>query len=264
MEIEIKKIYRKAGKHMAKKQTAGRDRLGELAPKFAELNDDVLFGEVWSREKELSPRDRSMITIAALFSAGLYPQLKSHLILGKEHGITKAEAVEIVTQLAFYCGWPKAWSTFPLIQEVFGDDQPSDLPQGVPSNLLFPVGQPNDAFAQYFVGQSYLAPLTLEQVPSFNVTFEPGCRNNWHIHHADEGGGQLLICVYGRGWYQEWGQEPRELHPGDVVNIPPNVKHWHGAANDSWFQHVAQEISGVNAKTEWREAVSDEDYNKLK
>lgn len=107
---------------MAKKQTAGRDRLGTLAPKFAELNDDILFGEVWSREAELSARDRSMVTIAALFSAGLYPQLKSHLSLGKEHGITKQEAVEIVTQLAFYSGWPKAWSTFPLIQEVYGDE----------------------------------------------------------------------------------------------------------------------------------------------
>ena len=106
---------------MAKKQTAGRDRLGELAPKFAELNADVLFGEVWSREEQLSARDRSMITIAALFSAGLYPQLKSHLALGKEHGITKEEAVEIVTQLAFYCGWPKAWSTFPMIQEIYGE-----------------------------------------------------------------------------------------------------------------------------------------------
>ena len=108
---------------MAKKQTAGRDRLGTLAPKFAELNDDVLFGEVWSREKELSPRDRSMVTIAALFSAGLYPQLKSHLALGKEHGITTEEAVEIVTQLAFYCGWPKAWSTFPMIAESYGEDK---------------------------------------------------------------------------------------------------------------------------------------------
>ncbi len=108
---------------MAKKQTAGRQHLGKIAPKFAQLNDDVLFGEVWSREKELSARDRSMITIAALFSAGLYPQLKSHLALGKEHGITKEEAVEIVTQLAFYCGWPKAWSTFPLIQEVYEDDE---------------------------------------------------------------------------------------------------------------------------------------------
>ena len=112
---------------MAKKQTAGRDILGKLAPKFAELNDDVLFGEVWSREQELSPRDRSLITIAALFSAGLYPQLKSHLTLGKENGITKQEAVETITQLAFYCGWPKAWSTFPLIQEVYGDgDDSSD------------------------------------------------------------------------------------------------------------------------------------------
>ena len=108
---------------MAEKQTAGRDHLGKLAPKFAELNDDVLFGEVWSREAELSPRDRSMITIAALFSAGLYPQLKSHLALGKAHGITKEEAVEIVTQLAFYCGWPKAWSTFPLIAEVWPEEE---------------------------------------------------------------------------------------------------------------------------------------------
>lgn len=107
---------------MAEKQTAGRDRLGKLAPEFAHLNDDVLFGEVWSREDELSLRDRSMITIAALFSAGLYPQLKAHLELGKQHGITKQEAVEIVTQLAFYCGWPKAWSTFPMIEEVWGKD----------------------------------------------------------------------------------------------------------------------------------------------
>lgn len=103
------------------KQTAGRDNLGGLAPKFAELNDDVLFGEVWSREDELSARDRSLVTIAALFSAGLYPQLKAHLALGKAHGITKEEAVEVITQLAFYCGWPKAWSTFPMIAEVWGE-----------------------------------------------------------------------------------------------------------------------------------------------
>lgn len=108
---------------MAKKQTAGRQYLGDLAPKFAELNDDVLFGEVWSREEQLSARDRSLITIAALFSAGLYPQLKAHLAAGKENGITKEEAVEVVTQLAFYCGWPKAWSTFPLIREVYGEEK---------------------------------------------------------------------------------------------------------------------------------------------
>ena len=191
-----------------------------------------------------------------------YPQLKSHLVLGKEHGITKQEVVEIVTQLAFYCGWPKAWSTFPMIQEVYGDDE--DELDGVPSNLsVFPVGQTNDAFSQYFTGQSYLAPLSLEQVPTFNVTFEPGCRNNWHIHHAEKGGGQMLICVSGRGWYQEWGQEARELCPGDVVNIPAGVKHWHGATCDSWFQHLAIEVPGEEGKTEWCEPVDDDTYGKL-
>ena len=244
---------------MAEKQTAGRNRLGEFAPKFAELNDDVLFGEVWSREDQLSLRDRSMITIAALFSAGLYPQLKSHLNLGKTHGITKQEAVEIVTQLAFYCGWPKAWSTFPLIREVYGEDDGVD-----PDRLsCFPLGEKNDAFAQYFIGQSYLATLSTQQVPVFNVTFEPGCRNNWHIHHAASGGGQMLVCVSGWGWYQEWGQAPRELRPGDVVNIPAGMKHWHGAAKDSWFQHLAIEVPGEGGRTEWCEAVDDEQYEAL-
>ena len=108
---------------MAEKQTAGRDRLGDLAPQLAALNDDVLFGEIWAREQQLSARDRSMITIAALFSAGLFPQLRSHLELGKAHGITKEEAVEVVTQLAFYCGWPKAWSTFPMIAEIWDSEE---------------------------------------------------------------------------------------------------------------------------------------------
>lgn len=247
---------------MAEKQTAGRNLLGDLAPEFAELNDDVLFGQVWSREEQLSLRDRSMITIAALFSAGLYPQLKSHLEIGKAHGITKQEAVEIVTQLAFYCGWPKAWSTFPLIREVYGDETGEGIP---PEGLsVFPVGEKNDAFAQYFVGQSYLAPLSTQQMRVSNVTFEPGCRNNWHIHHAASGGGQLLICVSGRGWYQEWEQEARELHPGDVVNIPAGVKHWHGAAKDAWFQHLAIEVPGEEGRTEWCEPVADGAYNILK
>ena len=247
---------------MTKKQTAGRDNLGKLAPKFAELNDDVLFGEVWSREKELSPRDRSMITIAALFSAGLYPQLKAHLSIGREHGVTKQEAVELVTQLAFYCGWPKAWSTFPLIQEVYGEEE-NEL-DGVPSNLsAFPVGQKNNAFAQYFIGQSYLAPLSTQQVPVFNVTFEPGCRNNWHIHHADKGGGQILVCVAGRGYYQEEGKPAVELTPGSVVNIPTGVKHWHGAAPDSWFSHLAIEVPGENSENVWLEPVADDDYAAL-
>ena len=127
------------------------------------------------------------------------------------------------------------------------------------NSIFFPVGEANP-YGEFFVGQSYLAPLSLEQVPVFNVTFEPGCRNNWHIHHADRGGGQMLICVGGRGYYQEWGKEAVEMTPGTVINIPVGVKHWHGAASDSWFSHLALEIPGENGSNEWLEPVSDEDY----
>lgn len=129
---------------------------------------------------------------------------------------------------------------------------------------IFPAGEKNEAFAPYFVGQSYLKMLTTEGVAIGNVTFEPGCRNNWHIHHAQTGGGQILLCTGGRGYYQEWGQAVRELHPGDVVVIPPEVKHWHGAAPDSWFAHLAVEVPGEKASNEWLEAVSDEVYQTLK
>ena len=105
--------------------------------------------------------------------------------------------------------------------------------------------------------------MSTSQVPVYNVTFEPACHNNWHIHHAKHGGGQMLICVAGRGWYQEYGKEPRELHPGDVVNIPAEVKHWHGAAKDTWFQHLAVEVPGEETGTEWCEPVGDEEYNIL-
>ena len=129
---------------------------------------------------------------------------------------------------------------------------------------VFPRGEENTAYSKYFVGQSYLNMLSVEQVVIGNVTFEPGCRNNWHIHHAKSGGGQILLCTAGRGYYQEWGKEPRELTPGDVVNIPAEVKHWHGAAPDSWFSHVAVEVPGTETKNEWCEPVSDEDYSRLK
>ena len=129
---------------------------------------------------------------------------------------------------------------------------------------LFPQGGPNTVAGQYFSGASYLCPLSDMGVSVSNVTFEPGCRNNWHIHHATQGGGQMLICVAGRGYYQEWGKESQELHPGDVVNIPTGVKHWHGAAPDSWFSHLALEVPGENSSNEWLEAVSDEEYSKLK
>ena len=129
--------------------------------------------------------------------------------------------------------------------------------------IIFPIGIPNDAYAEYFSGQSYLAALSSEQVNIFNVTFEPRCRNNWHIHHASGGGGQLLICVGGRGYYQEWGEEPILMQPGDVVNIKPEVKHWHGAAPYSWFSHLAVEVPGENLSNEWLEAVPEDSYDKL-
>ncbi len=126
---------------------------------------------------------------------------------------------------------------------------------------VFAVGEPNVAYAKYFKGQSYLNMLSKEQVGIANVTFEPKCRNNWHIHHK---GGQILIVVDGRGYYQEWGKPAQELHPGDVVNIPAETKHWHGAAKDSWFSHLAIEVPSEGGSTEWLEEVSDEEYNKLK
>ena len=129
---------------------------------------------------------------------------------------------------------------------------------------VFPIGEKNDAYAQYFDGQSYLNMLSLEQVVVGNVTFEPGCRNHWHIHHAQSGGGQMLLVTAGRGWYQEWGEEARELHPGDAVNIPANVKHWHGAAGNAWFQHLAIEVPGEGTSTEWLEPVSPDEYAKLR
>lgn len=129
---------------------------------------------------------------------------------------------------------------------------------------VFPKGKPNDAYAQYFIGQSYLNMLSTDQVAIGNVTFEAGCRNNWHIHQADKGGGQILLVTAGKGYYQEWGKEARELHPGDVVNIPAGVKHWHGAAPDSCFQHLAVEVPAENGSTQWLEPVSDEEYNSLK
>lgn len=130
--------------------------------------------------------------------------------------------------------------------------------------LIFPMGGENTAYADYFVGKSYLDMLSTQQVVIGNVTFEPGCRNNWHIHHAKKGGGQILLVTAGRGYYQEWGKEPRELHPGDVVNISPEVKHWHGAAPDCWFSHIAIEVPGEETSNQWCEPVSDEEYDKLK
>ena len=132
-------------------------------------------------------------------------------------------------------------------------------------NNVFGIGNPNVDYAKYFVSNSYLNPLSTGNGELFiaNVTFEPGCRNNWHIHHATKGGGQILICTAGEGWYQEEGKSAQELKPGTVITIPANTKHWHGAKKDSWFSHIAIEVPGENTKNEWLEAVTDDIYNNL-
>ena len=244
-------------------QAAGRNALGEFAPDFAHFNDDILFGENWNNT-DIDLKTRSVITVVALMSQGVTDNsIRYHIQNARNHGVSQKEMAAIITHTAFYAGWPHAWAVFNIAKEVYSDNAPavSDK-ERFQQELFFPIGEPNP-YGDYFVGQSYLAPVSAEQIPIYNVTFEPSCRNNWHIHHAKSGGGQMLICIGGRGWYREWGREARELHPGDIVNIPAGVKHWHGAAKDSWFQHVAQEIPGENAKTEWCEPVDDEQYNKL-
>ena len=250
---------------MAVKQTAGRERLGTFAPKFAALNDDVLFGEVWSREDRLSLRDRSLVTVVCLMAQGLVDSsFQYHLMSAKKNGITKTEIAEVLTHAAFYAGWPKAWAAFNMAKEIWAEEAaPEDAMAAHAASMVFPIGAPNDAYAAYFTGKSYLAPVSSSQVGIYNVTFEPGCRNNWHIHHAKTGGGQILVCVAGRGYYQEAGKPAQLLVPGDVVNIPPEVKHWHGAAPDSWFSHLAVEVPGTETSNEWCEPVTDEAYPKL-
>lgn len=254
-------------------QTAGHDKLGDFAPEFAHLNDDILFGEVWNRNDLLSLRDRSLVTITSLISQGITDSsLKYHLQSAKSNGITRTEIAEIITHIAFYAGWPKAWAAFNLAKEVWTDETDTSN-EDTHDQLTFPIGEPNTAYAKYFIGNSHLAPLTPKNLskdektvlPMSNVTFEPGCRNNWHIHH---GARQILICVSGKGWYQEWGKPAIALKAGDVIDIPEGVKHWHGAQKDSWFQHIATHVEVENScpgsePNEWLEPVSDEEYDKL-
>ena len=249
--------------------------------------DDVLFGENWNNQ-DIDHKTRCIITVVALMSSGITDSsLKFHLENAKKAGVSKEEIAAIITHVAFYAGWPKGWAVFNMAKEVWaeesaasaedakilpkvsaasadGTEEYTDAKAAHAAEMLFPIGAPNDAFAQYFIGQSYLAPVSTSQVGIFNVTFEPGCRNNWHIHHADKGGGQILICVAGRGYYQEWGKDAVEMKPGDCINIPVGVKHWHGAAPDSWFSHLAVEVPGENGSNEWLEAVDDSQYGILK
>ncbi len=243
-------------------QTAGSDALGEFAPEFAHLNDDILFGEVWNRDDKLPLKMRSIVTICTLIGKGIVDSsLTYHLESARKNGVAKSEMAEILTHVAFYAGWPNAWAAFKLAKEVYADDSAETDGHGG----IFGLGEKNEAFAPYFSGQSYLKPLTGEgaPLPIHNVTFEPGCRNNWHVHHAQQGGGQVLICVEGEGWYQEEGKPAQSLQPGDIVEIPADVKHWHGAKAGCWFSHLAFELPGEGRSNEWLEPVDDDAYRAL-
>lgn len=250
-------------------QTAGRDNLGEFAPDFARYNDDILFGEVWSKNDVLPLHDRSIVTVSALIASGVVDSsLKYHLQSARNNGVTKAEMAEIITQLGFYAGWPKAWAAFNMAKEVYGVEDTAAIKKNaysvddIKAESIFPVGNENVQYAKYFDGKSYLNMLSLKQVVVGNVTFEPGCRNHWHIHHATKGGGQILLVTAGHGWYQEWGKPAKALKAGDVVNIPAEVKHWHGAAKDSAFQHLAIEVPGEGTSNEWCEPVREREREK--
>lgn len=243
-------------------QTAGKEILGQFAPEFARYNDDVLFGENWNNQ-DVDLKTRCIITVVALVSSEITDtSLKSHLINAKNNGVTREEIAAVITHTAFYAGRPKAWAAFRLAKEIWNDTEVAVSPlEKYQKTIFFPVGKPNDAYAKYFTGQSYLAPVGTEQIFMANVTFEPKCRNNWHIHHAAKGGGQILICVGGEGYYQEWNKPAVKMREGDVVNIPAGVKHWHGAGKEKWFSHLAIEVPAENAGTEWCEPVSDEHYD---
>lgn len=200
-----------------------------------------LFGDIFAR-KALDWRTRELVTVAALAARPeTAPQCAAHVKIANLNGVTPEQTDAILA----------------LVR------RPAD-PAALPADWSpIPVGKPNDAFAKFFTGRSYLHPLTTAQVPAFGVTFEPGCRNNWHVHHAKTGGGQVLICTAGRGFYQEWGKPAVEMTPGVTVSIPAGVKHWHGAAPDSWFQHIALEVPGAEPRNEWLEPVDAAAYAKV-
>jgi len=207
--------------------------LFDFHPQLDEYLKTHLFGDIFARAN-VDWRTREIVTIAALAARPeTAPQMKAHITIGKVNGVTDAQAEAILRRV----------------------QRPGD-PANLPAEWSpIPVGELNTAYAKYFIGNSYLHKLTLDQVPAFGVTFEPGCRNNWHIHHAKTGGGQMLIVTAGEGYYQEWGKPARRLRKGDTVNIPANVKHWHGAAPDCWFQHIALEVPGTEQSNEWCEPV---------
>ena len=214
-----------------------------------------LFGDIFARNN-LTFADREIITIAAISALpGCEPQLQAHVSGARNMGVSDEVLMEMPALLETKIGTAEAERLRCALATVFGQDH---SPVQTVDFSVWPKGEPNTAYAQFFVGNSYLAQM---EDGMTNVTFEPRCRNNWHIHHKQV---QVLICVAGRGWYQEWGKKPQELTPGTIIAIPAEVKHWHGAQKDSWFQHLTYHKDVQNgASNEWCEPVTDEVYNSL-
>ena len=218
-----------------------------------------LFGDIFSSEV-LTSAGREIVTVSAISSLeGCDPQLAAHAKGALNMGVSKEELEAMPEVIARKVGSAGAYRLRKAIAAISGQE----FNEGVPVDFgIWPKGELNTGYAEYFVGNSYLAPLDSRNGGPVNVTFEPGCRNNWHVHHRCV---QVLICVAGRGWYQEWGKEPVEMTPGTVIAIPAEAKHWHGAAKDSWFQHLTY-TSKVQegASNEWLEPIAKDEYEKLK
>ena len=197
-----------------KKVTAGRDSLGEFAPKFAQLNDDILFGEVWSRESELSLRDRSLVTVVSLMAQGLTDSsFAFHLQSAKNNGITRSEISEIITHAAFYVGWPKAWAAFRMAKDVWAEDDHSDPKAAHQNSMIFPIGNPNDGFAKYFIGQSYLAPVSTSQVGIFNVTSSPAAAITGIYTKPKRAAGRFLSALPAEAIIRNGDKNPSSFTP---------------------------------------------------
>ncbi len=232
---------------------------GNMGKDVEQFLTDYFFGDIYSRGA-LDLQTRELLGYCVLTTLEAESQLHSHYHGNINAGNSPETLTAAVIQCLPYIGFPAAIKALRIIKEETAD---ADGKAAFQREMIFPIGEPNTAYAKYFIGNSYLAPISKEQIPFSNVTFEPGCRNNWHIHHATKGGGQMLVCVAGKGWYQEEGKPAVQMLPGDVIHIPANVKHWHGAAADSWFAHLAFEVPGENTSNEWLEPVTDEEYNRL-